>query len=98
MNETVVQLEGVYEGEYEDEKEGEHGKDLTGLDEERSRPGLARELVWPADSHWFPLSMALQCRDSPLDHYNAIRCHFPSPRPHLSPSHPPPPKHVSTLP
>ena len=52
MKDTVVQLEskGGEEGEEEEEeKEGEHGK--TGLDEGRSRPGLAGELVWPG-SDW----------------------------------------------
>jgi hypothetical protein len=65
MNDTVVQVEclGGEEGEDEEEKEGEHGD--AGLDDGRSRPGLARELVWPG-SDW----LTGQCRDSdPLDHY-----------------------------
>ncbi|KAF8505621.1 hypothetical protein F5888DRAFT_1650586 [Russula emetica] len=52
---------------------------------DRSRPGLARELVWPG-SHWLP-RWPFQCRDSaPLDHYNAIRCQFPSPPPSSFPA------------
>ena len=73
------------DGEDEEEKEGEHGQ--TGLDEGRSRPGLARELVWP-DSHWLT-RWPFQCLDSrPLDLYtfNAIRCQFPSPPPSSFPA------------
>jgi hypothetical protein len=54
----------------------------TGLDDGRSRPGLARGQAW-IGSHWlirWPLLCEIWSRLSPSNYYNAIRGRFSLPR------------------